>query len=140
MMTGGKLRQGTTAWFQMVGTLMCEAASQAGLAPDLDLTLIERYADGAEIGEGLIQGIRFDVIKGKPQFRVGVLPNEQGDITIELTAAAARKLNLLRSADPEYRTALEAVLGSGDLRVKGDLSRLGGWFGTLHDPIVEQTD
>jgi hypothetical protein len=59
-----KLRQGTVAWFEMVGTLMCEAASQAGVAPDINLTLIERYTDGVELTNGHVQGIRFEIVNG----------------------------------------------------------------------------
>jgi hypothetical protein len=31
--TDAKVRQGTTAWFEMVGTLLSEAASRPGLSP-----------------------------------------------------------------------------------------------------------
>ena len=48
MNMNAKLRQGTVDWFEMVGTLMCEAALQAGLAPDLSLSLVECYTDGGD--------------------------------------------------------------------------------------------
>jgi hypothetical protein len=34
--------------------------------------IVERYTDGVELFEGLVQGLRFDILKGKPAFRVGV--------------------------------------------------------------------
>jgi hypothetical protein len=139
MLTDAKLRQGTTAWLEMVGTLISEAASQSGLSPELNVSLVERYTDGVELSEGLVQGIRFDIICGKPSFRIGVQPDERGDIMIEVTAAAARRLNLLGSADPNYRTASDSFLRSGEMRVDGDLSRLGGWLNAVHDRIVDRT-
>ncbi|WP_213773889.1 hypothetical protein [Bradyrhizobium sp. dw_78] len=139
MATDTKLRQGTTAWFEMVGILMSEAASLSGLSPELNVSLVERYTDGVELSEGLVQGIRFDIISGKPSFRIGVRPDEQGDITIEITAAAARRLNLLGSADPNRRTAFDTFLRSGEMRVEGDLSRLGGWLNAVHDRITDRT-
>jgi hypothetical protein len=134
-----KIRQGTFAWFDMVGQAMCDAALEAELAPDLNLTLVERYTDGTELADGLIQGLRFDIIDGQPSFRSGVRRDEQGDITIEITAAAARELNLLRNADPEYRKSLERVLKTGEMKVDGDPSRLGSWLNAVHDPIVDRT-
>ena len=59
MTTDMKVHQGTKEWFDMVGTLMFEAASQAELPPELNLSLVERYTDGVELSEGLVQGIRF---------------------------------------------------------------------------------
>jgi hypothetical protein len=58
---------------------------------------------------------------------------------IEITAAAARTLNNLRSADPNYTAALEDFLRTGAMRVKGDPSRMGRWLDTVHDPIVNRT-
>ncbi len=139
MLTDAKLCQGTTAWLEMVGTLMSEAASQSGLSPELNVSLVERYTDGVELSEDLVQGIRFDIISGKPSFRIGVQPGERGDIMIEVTAAAARRLNLLGSADPNYRTVSDSFLRSGEMRVDGDLSRLGGWLNAVHDRIVDRT-
>ena len=134
-----KLRHGTKDWFEMVGALMSEAASQAGLSPELNLSLVERYTDGVELSEGLVQGIRFDIVNGKPSFRVGAQKDERADVTIEITAAAARELNRLRSADPSYPTARDKFLGTGEMRVDGDPSQLGGWLDAVHDPIVDRT-
>ena len=39
--------------------------------------------------------------------RLGARRDERADVMIEITAAAARKLNNLRSADPHYTAALE---------------------------------
>ncbi len=139
MTTHAKLRQGTTAWFEMVGTLMSEAASQSGLAPDLNVSLVERYTDGVEISECLVQGLRFDLCNGTPSFRVGVRRDERADITIEITAAAARAVNLLYDADPQYLDVLDKLLSTGEMRVDGDALRLGGWLKIVHDPIVDRT-
>ncbi|ANL30164.1 hypothetical protein AMC90_PA00054 (plasmid) [Rhizobium phaseoli] len=135
----GKLQQGSAGWFEMVGQSMCEAALQARLAPDLNLTFVERYTDGTDLPGDRVQGIRFDIIDGRPSFRMGVCRDEPGDITIEITAAAARTLNLLHSGNPDYRTALEGSLSSGSMRVYGDARRLGTWLETVHDSIVERT-
>ena len=72
MIRDAKIRQGTKAWFEMVGTLMSEAATRSGLSPDLNVSLVERYTDGVELSAGLIQGIRFDIRDGRPSFRAGV--------------------------------------------------------------------
>lgn len=63
-----ELRQGTTARFEMVGALMSEAASRAGLASDLNLSLVELYNDGAQLCGGCAQGPRFDIRDGAPSF------------------------------------------------------------------------
>jgi hypothetical protein len=139
MTTDAKVRQGTTAWFEMVGRLMREAASRSGLSPELNVSLVERYTDGVELSEGLVQGIRFDILGGKPSFRVGARPDERADVTVEVTAAAARELNTLRSADPSYQAARDKFLSTGEMRVDGDPSRLGGWLDAVHDPIVDRT-
>ena len=139
MTMDAKVCQGTAAWFEMVGTLMSEAASQSGLSPELNLSLVERYTDGVELSEGLVQGLRFDILGGKPSFRVGARRDERADVMIEITAAAARKLNTLRSADPNYTAALEGFLSTGEMRVEGDPSRMGGWLNAVHDPIVNRT-
>jgi hypothetical protein len=133
------LVHGSAAWFDMAGTLMCEAAAHAGLAADLDLSLVERYTDGVELADGLVQGLRFDIVRGKPSFRVGARPGERADITVEVTAAASRELNSLYSADPRYAAATARLRDSSALKVEGDLARLGDWFGTVHDPIVDRT-
>ena len=139
MPTTTRLPQGTVAWFEMVGTLMCEAASQSGLSPDLNVSLVERYADGEELYEGFVQGLRFDVVGGRPSFRVGAQHGEQADIMIEITAAAARALNNLYGADPNYSAALETFLSMGEMRVDGDPAQMGGWLGAVHDAIVDRT-
>ena len=134
-----KLPQGTVDWFEMVGTLLCNTASQTGLEPDLNLSLVERYMDGVVLVDGHLQGIRFDIINGQPSFRIGVSRDEQGDVTIEITAAAARTLNLMRSSDPDFQIALQYFQSSGEMKVTGDPSRLGRWMEAVHDPIVERT-
>jgi hypothetical protein len=84
MTTDAKLRQGTTAWFEMVGRLMIEAASRSRLPPELNLSLVERYTDGVELSEGLVQGIRFDAIRqqasesaARPIARIGCCVSPQ---------------------------------------------------------------
>ncbi|MGJ8530820.1 MAG: hypothetical protein ACSHYC_01465 [Alphaproteobacteria bacterium] len=139
MSTGAKLEQGTTAWFEMVGALLCEAAVRARLSPTLNLSLVERYADGITMPNGLVQGLRFDISAGTPSFRVGVRPDELADVRIEVTAAAAKVLNTLRSTDPEYPAAVNRYLDTGEMRVDGDLTPLGAWFADTHDLIVDRT-
>lgn len=134
-----KLEQGTIAWFEMVGTLMSDAASQSGLAPDLAVSFLERYTGGAELPGGLVQGIRFDIVDGKPSYGIGVGLEERADIVIEVTAAAARELNRLRTTDARYAVVRDEVLRSSEMRVEGDISRLGAWLEAVHDPIVERT-
>jgi hypothetical protein len=95
-----ELPQGSQAWFEMAGTLMCEAAAQSGLPPELNASLVERYTDGIKLSQGLIQGQRFDIISGKPSFRVGARQDDRTDITVEITAAAARERNTLGAAIP----------------------------------------
>ena len=135
-----KVRQGTAAWFEMVGKLMRDAAARSGLSPELNISLVERYTDGSELSEGFVQGIRFDILCGKPSFRVGARPDERADVTVEVTAAAARELNTLYSADPNYPVSRNRFLSTGAMRVNGDISRMGGWLEEVHDPIVDRTD
>ena len=139
MDSDARLRQGTTAWFEMVGTMMCEAAARAALSPALNLSLVERYTDGVALSDGLAQGLRFDIVAGRPSFRAGVRPNERAAVTIEITAAAARTLNLLRSDDPAFHPAPDGFRRSGAMRVDGDPSPFGRWLEEIHDPIVELT-
>jgi len=139
MPANARLHQGTAAWFEMVGTLMCKAASQSGLSPNLNVSLVERYTDGVELSEGLVQGLRFDIVCGRPSVKVGAQHGEEADITIEVTAAAARALNNLYSADPDYSAALETFLSIDEMRVDGDPARMGGWQRTVHDAIVDRT-
>jgi len=140
MNMNAKLRQGTVDWFEMVGTLMCEAALQAGLAPDLNLSLVECYTDGGDLADGHVQGIRFDIKNGQPSYRIGVRPNERSDVTIEITAVAARTLNLLQSSDPNFQTALQDLQRSGEMKVAGDPSLFGRWMEAVHDQIVKRTN
>ncbi|NML87579.1 hypothetical protein HHL26_00650 [Sphingobium sp. TB-6] len=139
MTTLVKLPHGTPAWFEMVGGHMREAAAGAGLPPDLTISVVERYIDGVALADGLVQGLRFDIVSGKPTFRAGVGLDEQADILIEITSSAAHRLNTLYSADPAYHEAIGTYLGSGEMRVQGDPSQLGDWLGTVHDPIVDRT-
>jgi hypothetical protein len=138
-MSGPKLRLGTTAWFGMVGGLMVETATRSGLPKGLTVSFVEIYTDGVEVADGLVQGIRFDIIAGQASFRVGVRPGERGDVTVEITTAAAERLNGLRIADPRFPDAIDDVVRKGEMRVEGDPSRLGGWLEQVHDPIVEHT-
>lgn len=137
--SGAKLDHGTTAWFEMVGTVMSEAASQAALSPDHNVSVIERYTDGALLPNGLVQGMRFEISGGRPSFRAGVALDERGDILIEITSAAAHELNLLYAADPAYHAALGRFIDSGEMRIEGDPARLGDWLAAVHDPIVDRT-
>lgn len=134
-----RLRQGTTAWFEMVGTMMVEAARRANLPGDLNVSLVERYTDGVMLSDGLGQGIRFEIVGGEPSYRVGAQPHEQANVVIEVTANAAKTLNALRSSDPKYRAASELFLGTGEMRVNGDILQLGDWLAAAHDPIVDRT-
>lgn len=134
-----KFPQGTTAWFEMAGKLMCESASQASLSPDLNVSFVERYTDGVKLSDGLLQGMRFEIVGGKPSFRVGVRQDERADITVEITAPAAHELNTLRSADPRYRAAIDSFVTTGAMRTDGDPSRMGDWLSAMHDPIVDRT-
>lgn len=134
-----KLTQGTADWLEMAALLMCDAASRANLPSDLTVSLVERYTDGVALSDGLIQGIRFELVEGRPSFRIGVRPNERADVIVEITAAAARHLNILRSNDPAYAAARARYLATGEMRVEGDPSRLGDWLAAVHDPIVERT-
>ena len=134
-----KLPQGTPAWFEMVGTLMNEFAAGASLPPELNVSLVERYTDGVEIGYGLVQGIRFDIVNGRPSFRIGAGRDERADVIVEITAAVARELNLIQSHDSTYPAAWDRAVAAGNMRIHGDPSRLGGWLEAVHDPIVDRT-
>lgn len=139
MKSPAKLPHGTMEWFAMVGGAICEAALHAGLSPDLNWSLVERYSDGTELANGRMQGLRFDLVSGRPSFRVGVSIEERGDVTIEVSTAVARCLNRLSLADPAYGRAFKQAMDQGDLRVSGDLSSMAGWLAAAHDPIVERT-
>lgn len=137
--TNGRQSQGTAAWFEMAGTLMCEAASRSGLSPNLHVSLVERYTDGVELSKGLFQGLRFNIIGGVPSYRVGVRQDERADVTVEITAAAAHLLNTLHNADPRYQAALGNFAGTSEMRTDGDPSQMGAWLNAVHDPIVDRT-
>ncbi len=139
MTTDERLLHGSEAWFHMLGSLLCEAAASADLPEDLSASLLERYTDGTPVADGLVQGIRFDVVAGRPSFRVGVRPDERADVVIEITSAAARTLNMLRVADPDYLAALDRFARTGEMRVVGDPSMLGSWLPAMHDRVVDRT-
>jgi hypothetical protein len=124
----------------MVGNLMVEFAAQSGLSPELNVSLVERYTDGLELSEGYVQGLRFDILNGQPSFRSGAQQHEQADVTVEVTTAAARQLNLLLSGDPHYKQISDHFLSTGELRVSGDIAKMGGWLSAVHDPIVSRTE
>jgi hypothetical protein len=134
-----KLPHGTASWFEMVGTVMAEAALNAALSSHHQVSFVERYTDGVELSKDLVQGLRFEINEGTPSFRVGARRHEHADVTVEITSSAARKLNALHSADPAYLTARDELLRSGEMRVVGDPSRMGAWLDTVHDPIVDRT-
>jgi hypothetical protein len=134
-----KLLQGSIAWFDMVGAEIVKAAGQLGLPRDLRMSLIERYVDGAELDDGLRQGLRIDVIDGVLACRTGVRADETTEVVIEVTAMAARQLNLLPSTDPAYRRRLDEAVSLGTLRVRGDLEPIARVFDMAHDRIVSRT-
>lgn len=134
-----RLVQGTLGWFEMVGELMCEAANAARPPSDLNISLIERYVDGVTLPNGFGQGLRFEIENGVPQFRSGCGPEESGDVTIEITAAAARTLNLLLSSDPMFAAAQGEFVDSGEMRISGDFAPFEGLLGDVHDRIVART-
>jgi hypothetical protein len=134
-----RLLHGSVAWFDMVGQLMCDAAARAALPADTNISLVERYTDGLALPGGLVQGLRFQIAGGKPAFQVGVRHDERGDIEVDVTAAASRELNTLYGADPRFAAALDRLQRSRALTLRGDLARLGAWFGPVHDQIVERT-
>ncbi|MBN9146571.1 MULTISPECIES: hypothetical protein [unclassified Novosphingobium] len=135
----GALVQGTAPWFAMVGVAIAEAAERLGIPPDLDLSVLERYVYGERLDNGLHQGLRVDVVGGSLAFRSGVLAGETAQVVIDVTAATARQLNLLLSADPAYAQVFGKAMQDGHLRIHGDLGALGPVFALAHDRIVEQT-
>ncbi|MCS6759729.1 MAG: hypothetical protein MO852_12855, partial [Candidatus Devosia euplotis] len=126
MDTPQKIRHGTADWFAMVGTIMVEGALQTELPADLNVSLVERYTDGMALPGGTVQGLRFDVTAGTPSFRIGAYPDEQADLIVEISTAAAQTLNRLHSAEPRYRVTLDAFVQRGEMRVTGNITRLGG--------------
>ena len=134
-----RLVQGTREWFDMVGLLMTAAATKARLPADLTVSFVEIYADGATWPDGLVQGLRFEIAGGHPSFRAGARPGERADIHVAVSVRAARALNLLQLADPAFAQEHARALRTGEMKVDGDLSRLGDWLAGVHDPIVERT-
>ena len=139
MSSPAKLPQGSVAWFDMLGTLMCEAALRAGLAAHCHWSFVERYTDGAVLPNGRVQGIRFDIVNGMPSYRVGVDKDEHADLAIEVSTAVARELNLLYTDDPAYGAALERARQTGQIAMQGDPSLMPDWFTAIHDPLVDRT-
>jgi hypothetical protein len=133
------LLHGSAEWFAMAGALMVDAATRARLPPDCNVSLVERYTDGVAGSDGLVQGLRFEIVDGMPSLRIGVGPEETADIVVEVTAAASRELNALYADDPRYAAAADRLRREGQMRIHGDLARLGDWFPAVHDPIVEHT-
>ena len=119
---------------------MCEAALRAGLAPDENWSLVERYTDGATLPSGRLQGIRFDIVNGIPSYRIGVEADEHADIVIEVSAAVARDLNLIYTDDPAYGAALDRARQTGQITIQGEPSLIPDWFAAIHDPLVDRTE
>ena len=84
-----------------------------------------------------IQGFRFDIVGGKPSYRVGVRPDERGDITVEVTSAVARELNLMPAK--ASAVARRRYVEAGEIRQEGDPSRLGDWFAATGASIIART-
>lgn len=139
MSTEAKVPHGSNEWFDMVGTIMVEAAAKAKLPPDFNVSLVERYTDGVEIRPGFLQGLRFEINGGRPTFRAGATHDERGDITVEVTVADSHALNTLRSEDPQFFETFSRLQSSAEFKIDGDLSTLGSWFNVVHDRIVERT-
>ncbi|MBJ7402048.1 MAG: hypothetical protein JHD07_01565 [Bradyrhizobium sp.] len=135
----GKLPQGSLAWFDMVGDEIVKAATQLGLPRGLRMSIIEQYIDGAQLENGLCQGLRVDVDDGAVACRTGVRADETADVVIEVTGPTARRLNLLFCADPIYRLTLAEAVARGQLRVNGDLGTLAPILDMAHDGIVRRT-
>ncbi len=139
MTTAQKVPHGTRAWFEMLGEEMCHAAEEAELPSDMNVTAVEHFTDGDDMGDGLRAGFRLDIVAGKPKWRVGALPGERADITMHVTRAASRELNTLHGDDPRYGPAARKYMENGDFRVEGDPSRLGAWLSSVHDAVVDRT-
>lgn len=139
MNAASKVVQGSSEWFELVGTLVCRAVKRAGSPVSRNWTLVERYSDGERLPNGLIQGIRFDLRAGACSYRVGVVPEEQGDATITVKSATARTLNLLYRHDPRFDTSMKRAFESGAMTVEGDLSPIAAALAESHDDIVDRT-
>lgn len=139
MVTQVKVPHGTKEWLEMLGEQMCEGASRANLPADYNLSLVERFTDGKALPDGLLEGFRFDIVNGKPSFRIGVGPDERGDITILLTWGASRGVAGLYAADPEHQALFERYLSTGEMQIDGDFAALGSWIPPVHDAVVDRT-
>jgi hypothetical protein len=127
-----KVPHASPEWFEMVGQVMMQAALDAKLTADINVSLVEHYIDGD-------QGLRFEIRNGEPSYMASAAEDEQGDITVAVTVAASRQLNTRYSDDPEYGSLIAHLTDIGELSVSGDLSRLGSWFAGVHDQIVDRT-
>jgi hypothetical protein len=67
---------------------------------------------------------------------LGARQDERTDITVEITAAAARELNTLKGA--QYQAAHDHFLSTKEMRLQGDPSSMGAWREAVHDPIVDR--
>lgn len=130
---------GSLEWLNMVGAVLQNAAESAGLPASQTISLVEHCIDGPEIAPGLVQGLRFDIRNGMPSFRVGVEPDEVGDITVHVTPEVAQRLNQLYTSDPALEQVQQEARVRDELRVQGDASKLGAWFPASHDEIVRRT-
>ncbi|WP_200957963.1 hypothetical protein [Sphingomonas sp. Root710] len=139
MNTTTKFTQGSAEWFDMLGTILCDAVRNADLPPGHTVSFVERYIDSEELAPGLIKGFRFEIKNGEPSYRPGVAPDEMGDVTIDLTVKAARELNLLYTADPRFREQFDHYISIGEAIFHGDIADVGEWIHTIHDPIVDRT-
>ena len=118
------------------GIAIQSSARPGGMYEELNVSLVERYTDRIEPSRGLIQGQRFDIISGKPFFRAAARQDERTDITLEITAAAARELNTLKGE--QYQAARDHFLSTKEMRLQGDPSSMGARLEAVHDPIVER--
>lgn len=75
-----------------------DAATRAGLAPDVDISLVELYTDGATLDDVLVQGLRFEIVKGKPSFRSGARRDERADVTDPVPCRSAVASGAQRAA------------------------------------------
>lgn len=139
MNTITKLPQGSAEWFDMLGTILCDAARKADLPPNHTVSFVERYVDSEELSPGRIKGFRFELKDGVPSYRPGVARDEMGDVTIDLTVKAARELNLLYTTDPRFRELFDHYISIGEATFHGDIADVGEWVHSIHDPIVDRT-
>lgn len=140
MTTDTKLSYGTKAWFEMIGETMCDFARKANLSSDVNYSLVEHFTDGDTWEGGLSEGFRFDIVNGKPAFRVGAKPGELCDLTINVTRNASQTLNTMRGDDPRFEATLEKFMTSGEFHVvQGDLMDLFNLIGPVHDTVVDRT-